>query len=92
MKAMELAREKGYKVGLIRPQTVYPFPYAIYRETAPNIKGILDIEMNAGQMVEDVRLAVGDKTRVEFYGRMGGMIADPESVLKHFEKVYLGVE
>ncbi len=92
MKAMELAREKGYKVGLIRPQTVYPFPYAIYRETAPKIKGILDIEMNSGQMVEDVRLAVGDKTRVEFYGRMGGMIADPESVLKHFEKVYLGVE
>ena len=92
MKAMELAREKGYKVGLIRPRTVYPFPYAIYKEAAPKIKGILDIEMNAGQMIEDVRLAVGDKTRVEFYGRMGGMIADPESVLKQFEKVYLGVE
>jgi 2-oxoglutarate ferredoxin oxidoreductase subunit alpha len=90
MKTMELAREKGIKVGLIRPQTVYPFPYDIYREIAPKVKGILDIEMNAGQMVEDVRLAVGDKTRVEFYGRMGGIIAEPDEVLSYFEKVFLG--
>ncbi|MGB9701663.1 MAG: 3-methyl-2-oxobutanoate dehydrogenase subunit VorB [Candidatus Kapaibacteriota bacterium] len=90
MKTMELAREKGIKVGLIRPQTVYPFPYDIYREVAPKVKGILDIEMNAGQMVEDVRLAVGDKTRVEFYGRMGGIIAEPDEVLSYFEKVFLG--
>jgi 2-oxoglutarate ferredoxin oxidoreductase subunit alpha len=90
MKAMEMARENGHKVGLIRPITVYPFPYDVYRDIAPRIKGILDVEMNAGQMVEDVRLAVGDKTRVEFYGRMGGMIAGPEEVYEHFEKVFLG--
>ncbi len=90
MKVMELAREKGIKVGLIRPQTVYPFPYQVYKDIAPKVKGILDIEMNAGQMVEDVRLAVGDKTRVEFYGRMGGIIAEPDEVFNYFEKVFLG--
>jgi 2-oxoglutarate ferredoxin oxidoreductase subunit alpha len=90
MKAMEIARENGIKVGLIRPITVYPFPYDIYRETAPKIKGILDVELNAGQMVEDVRLAVGDKTKVEFFGRMGGMIPAPEDVYNYFKKVFLG--
>lgn len=90
MKAMEIARENGHKVGLIRPITAYPFPYEVYRNIAPKIKGILDIEMNAGQMVEDVRLAVGDKTRVEFFGRMGGMIAGPDEVYEYFEKVFLG--
>lgn len=90
MKAMEIAREKGIKVGLIRPITVYPFPYSVYKELVPRIKGILDVELNAGQMIEDVRLAVGDRVPVEFYGRMGGMIPDPESVVEHFEKVFLG--
>ena len=90
MKAMEIARENGHKVGLIRPITVYPFPYDVYKEIAPRIKGILDVELNAGQMVEDVRLAVGDKTRVEFFGRMGGMIPGPEDVYEYFEKVFLG--
>jgi 2-oxoglutarate ferredoxin oxidoreductase subunit alpha len=87
-KAMELGREKGYKIGIIRPITVYPFPYNVYRETALEIKGILDVEMNAGQMLEDVRLAVGDRTRVEFYGRQGGMIPTPEEILNNFEKIY----
>ncbi len=90
MKAMEIARSKGIKVGLIRPISVYPFPYSIYKETAQKIKGILDIELNAGQMIEDVRLAVEGKVPVEFFGRMGGMIPDPESVVEHFEKVFLG--
>lgn len=90
MKAMEIARSKGIKVGLIRPITVYPFPYTIYKEIAPKIKGILDIELNAGQMIEDVRLAVEGKVPVEFFGRMGGMIPDPDSIVEHFEKVFLG--
>ncbi len=89
MKSMEVAREKGYKVGLIRPISVYPFPYSIYREIAPRVKGILDIELNAGQMIEDVKLAVGDKTRVEFYGRMGGMIPTPDDVIENFEKFFI---
>ncbi|MFA5512848.1 MAG: 3-methyl-2-oxobutanoate dehydrogenase subunit VorB [Candidatus Kapaibacterium sp.] len=89
MKAMQIAREKGFKVGLIRPITLYPFPTKIYHEIAPKVKGILDVEMNAGQMVEDVRLSVNGKTPVEFYGRMGGVIPSPEEIFEHFIKTFI---
>lgn len=89
VKAMEMGRAKGYKIGLIRPQTLFPFPTKIYQEVAPKIKGILDIEMNAGQMVEDVRLSVEGKTRIEFYGRMGGIIPTPEEILEKFEELFI---
>lgn len=89
MKAMDVARERGIKVGCIRPQTLFPFPKQIYAEVAPKIKGILDVEMNAGQMVEDVRLSVNGQTKVEFYGRTGGMIPSPDEILEHFEKTFL---
>lgn len=88
-KAMDIARSKGIKVGLIRPQTLYPFPTEIYREMGKKVKGILDVEMNAGQMVEDVRLSVNGATRVEFYGRMGGMIPSPEEILEYFVKKFI---
>jgi 2-oxoglutarate ferredoxin oxidoreductase subunit alpha len=89
MKSMELGRQKGYKIGLLRPQTLYPFPAKAFADLAPNLKGILDVELNAGQMVEDVRLAVEGKTRIEFYGRMGGAIPTPEEILEHFEKIFI---
>jgi 2-oxoglutarate/2-oxoacid ferredoxin oxidoreductase subunit alpha len=89
MKAAQIARDKGYKVGTIRPITVYPFPTKVYEEVAPRVKGILDVEMNAGQMVEDVRLSVNGKTRVEFFGRMGGMIPSPEEIFENFEKIFI---
>jgi len=89
MKAMELGRLKGYKIGLVRPITLFPFPIKTYSDLAPKLTGILDVEMNAGQMVEDVKLAVEGKTRVEFYGRMGGIIPTPEEILEHFEKIYI---
>lgn len=89
IKAMEMARQKGYKVGVIRPITVFPFPTKVYADIAPQLKGILDVEMNAGQMVEDVRLSVNGVTRVEFFGRMGGMIPSPEEILENFEKIYI---
>lgn len=89
MKAMELGREKGYKIGLIRPISLFPFPEEIYAETAPKIKGILDVEMNHGQMVEDVRLSVNGKTDVKFFGRAGGMIPSPEEILENFEKMFI---
>ena len=89
MKVMEIGREKGYKIGFIRPITLFPFPTKIFAELAPKIKGILDVEMNAGQMVEDVKLSVEGKTRVEFYGRMGGMIPTPEEILSKFEEIYI---
>ncbi|TVR42825.1 MAG: 3-methyl-2-oxobutanoate dehydrogenase subunit VorB [Bacteroidia bacterium] len=89
-KAMEMAREKGIKVGLIRPQTLYPFPVDEISRLASRVKGILTVEMNAGQMVEDVRLAVNGQTRVEFYGRFGGMIPSPEEILEALEQKIIG--
>ncbi|MFH0734543.1 MAG: 3-methyl-2-oxobutanoate dehydrogenase subunit VorB [bacterium] len=89
-KAAQLARAKGLKVGVIRPITLFPFPYKIINEIAGRVKGILDVEMNAGQMVEDVRLGVNGKTPVEFYGRMGGVVPSPEEILEHFEKTFIG--
>lgn len=88
-KAMDLGRAKGYKIGVIRPITLYPFPTEIFHTMAGKVKGILDVEMNAGQMVEDVRLAANGQTRIEFYGRMGGMLASPEEILAHFEKTFI---
>lgn len=88
-KVVEIGREKGYKLGLIRPITLFPFPFKVYSEIAEKVKGILDVEMNAGQMVEDVKLSVNGKTRVEFYGRMGGIIPTPEEILEYFENKFL---
>lgn len=88
-KVVELGREKGYKIGLIRPITLFPFPEKPIAKFAEKVKGILDVEMNAGQMVEDVRLAVNGKVPVQFYGRMGGIIPSPEEIFEHFEKIFI---
>ena len=89
-KSMELAREKGLKVGLLRPVTLYPFPYRAVRDIAERVKGILTVEMSAGQMLEDVRLAVAERTPVHFYGRMGGMLPSPEEVTAAIEDLANG--
>jgi 2-oxoglutarate ferredoxin oxidoreductase subunit alpha len=81
-RAVEMARSRGLKVGLLRPITLYPYPYNIISEISNRIKGTLVVELNAGQMVEDVRLGVNGKVPVEFYGRMGGIIPSPEEVLQ----------
>jgi len=88
-KAAEICRANGHKVGVVRPLTLWPFPTKVYQELAGKVKGFLDVEMNSGQMVEDVRLSVGDKTRVEFYGRMGGMITSPAEIVEYFEKTFI---
>ncbi len=88
-KAMDMGRAKGYKIGLIRPQTLFPFPTEIYKTMAPKVKGILDVEMNTGQMIEDVKLASEFKTRVEFYGRCGGVIPSPDEMLDKFENYFI---
>ncbi|WP_251621311.1 3-methyl-2-oxobutanoate dehydrogenase subunit VorB [Odoribacter lunatus] len=80
-KSIELARQEGIKVGLLRPITLYPFPTRAIAEMAERTKGMLTVEMSAGQMVEDVRLAVNGKTRVEHYGRMGGVVPTPEEIV-----------
>lgn len=84
-KAMELARDRGIRVGLIRPVTLYPFPTAIIAQTALKAESFLVVEMNAGQMLEDVELAVRGRKPVYFKGRMGGMLLSPEEVLTEIE-------
>jgi 2-oxoglutarate ferredoxin oxidoreductase subunit alpha len=86
--AVEAAREKGLRVGLLRPQTLYPFPEDRLSQLADQVEGCLVVEMNAGQMVEDVRLAVGGEIPVEFSGRMGGVVPMPEEILTAIEQVY----
>lgn len=87
-KAVELAREKGIKAGFFRPISLYPYPYDQINKLADTAKKFLVVEMNAGQMVEDVRLAVNGKVPVHFTGRMGGMIPDPEEdILVEIEKL-----
>ncbi len=88
-KSIKLAREKGIKIGLLRPVTLYPFPSKIVNTLADKVKGILSVELNAGQMVEDVRLAVEGKIRVEHFGRMGGAIHSPEEVVENFKSIFL---
>ena len=85
-KAMELAREKGIKVGLLRPITLFPYPKQELFELADQVKGILSVELNAGQMVDDVRLAVEHKVPVEHFGRTGGIIHTPEEILEALEQ------
>ncbi len=85
--AMETARSKGLKVGLIKPVTLWPFPYKLIEETASRVKKFLVVEMSAGQMVEDVMIGVKGKAEVDFYGRMGGGIPSEEEILQRIEKL-----
>ncbi len=89
-KAMDLGRAKGIKVGLLRPITLYPFPYAIVEQLSNQVKGILVVELNAGQMIEDVRIGSHDRIKVKHYGRFGGMIPSPVEVLDALEKQIIG--
>jgi 2-oxoglutarate/2-oxoacid ferredoxin oxidoreductase subunit alpha len=79
------AREQGLRVGLFRPQTLYPFPERRLRELADTADRMLVVEMNAGQMLEDVRLAVEGRVPVEFYGRMGGVVPMPDEIFNIIE-------
>ena len=80
-KVIAIAREQGIKVGLLRPITLWPFPTKRIAELGKKVKGILSLEINAGQMIEDIRLAVECKVPVEYYGRLGGIIPEPEEVV-----------
>lgn len=81
-KALELAREEGLKVGLFRPITLWPFPQKELAEAAQGKKGVLVAEINAGQMVQDVRLAINNTIKVEHFGRLGGIVPEPEEIVK----------
>ncbi|MBU2553595.1 MAG: 3-methyl-2-oxobutanoate dehydrogenase subunit beta, partial [Bacteroidetes bacterium] len=90
-KSIQLARKKGIKVGLLRLITLWPFPKKPIEEFVKNgIKGLLTVEMSAGQMIEDVKLVVEGRAKVEHFGRYGGVIHSPEEVLEALEQKLIG--
>ena len=84
-------REEGYKVGLIRPKTLWPFPNKAFKEI-PNAKNLLVVEMSLGQMIDDVKLACECKLPVDFYGRSGGMIPSPAEIANKAKEIIGGVK
>lgn len=86
--AVEMARKQGIKAGLFRPQSLWPFPADRLDQLAGQVSKMLVVEMNAGQMVEDVRLTVGKRIPVAFYGRMAGVVPMPHEILAVIEEHY----
>ena len=86
-KAIEIARARGEKVGLFRPITLWPFPQKEIREYAERVKGILVVEINAGQMVYDVKYCVEGKIPVRQFGRLGGIVPDPDEILNALDEL-----
>jgi 2-oxoglutarate ferredoxin oxidoreductase subunit alpha len=89
-KSVQLAREQGIKSGLLRPITLFPFPTKRINELAGKVKGMLSVEMSAGQMVEDVLLSVNGKVPVYHFGRMGGIVTTPEEVVENLKSKFIG--
>ena len=87
---MREARSRGIKVGLLRPITVSPFPFAVIDELVPRARAFLVAEMNMGQMLDDVRLAVRGRVPVEFYGRPGGVVPFADDILAEIERINAG--
>lgn len=81
-KAVEIAREQQLKVGLLRPITLWPFPKDVLSAYADKVKGMLSVELNAGQMVEDIRLTVNGRIKVEHFGRLGGIVFTPDEIVR----------
>ena len=89
--AVRAAREEGIKAGLFRPVTLWPFPVAALEETKAHARAYLSVEMNMGQMVDDVRLVVRDAAPVDFFGRVGGVIPTPAEVLDKIRQINEGL-
>ncbi len=81
---------EGFKVGLIRPITLYPYPYEEFNKIEDGCKGVLTVEMNAGQMYDDVRLALNGRIPSYFYGRTGGMVPTPEAIVERVKEILGG--
>lgn len=86
-KVLQLAKADGIKVALLRPLTVWPYPYEQVKQISERVKGMLCVEINAGQMITDVQLAVQGRIPVEHYGRLGGIIPDPAEVYEALKKM-----
>ena len=89
-KSIQLLRKEGIKVGLLRPITLFPFPTKRINALARQVKGIISVEMSAGQMVEDVLLAVNGIVPVKHFGRMGGIVPTPEEVVENLKSNFIG--
>lgn len=85
---VQSARRQGLKVGLIRPITLWPFPEKAFIRVKDRVKGILTVELNAGQMIEDIKLAVECRVPVHLYNRQGGMLPTEHEILTHLAKVF----
>jgi 2-oxoglutarate ferredoxin oxidoreductase subunit alpha len=84
--AVSMARNQGIKLGLVQPITLWPFPYDQLRRLSGQVNTILTVEMSAGQMVEDVRLAVADRAKTPFYGEVGGLVPTPKDILREVKR------
>ncbi|MBR3064287.1 MAG: 3-methyl-2-oxobutanoate dehydrogenase subunit VorB [Bacteroidales bacterium] len=83
---VDMARENGIKLGLLRPITLFPFPKKQIDALVPQLKSIMSVELNAGQMVEDVQLVAAGRVPVGFYGRQGGVVPNPDEIYEAFLK------
>jgi len=90
--AVKAARDEDIQVGLFRPVSLFPFPYERIRELAEEVKTVLVVEMNGGQMVDDVRMGLEGTTPVHFYGKMGGVMPMPDEILEEIRKVHATIE
>jgi 2-oxoglutarate ferredoxin oxidoreductase subunit alpha len=81
-----MARAEGIRLGLFRPITLWPYPYEPLRALADRVDTVLTVEMSAGQMWEDVRLAVAERASTPFYGEMGGIVPTPKEILTEVRK------
>lgn len=90
LSAVRSARAEGIKVGLLRPVSLSPFPQKPLEELATTVNSFLVVEMNSGQMLQDVRLAVNGKAPVDFYGRLGGMVPFPGEILDEIKRISTG--
>lgn len=89
LKSIETARNNGIKIGLLRPITLWPFPYKRLGELSKQVKGMLVVELNAGQMIEDVRLSLEKNIPVKHFGRLGGIVPNPSEVIAAFNHEFI---
>jgi len=90
--AIDALKEEGINVGLIRPQTLWPFPEKAFQDLPDTVKSVLTVEMSEGQMIDDVRLALNGKLPTDFYGRSGGMIPSPGAIIDKVKEMIGGVK
>lgn len=90
--AIDKLEKEGYKVGLLRPISLFPYPFDEFNKIKDDCKGVLTVEMNSGQMLDDVKIALNGRMPAYFYGRTGGMIPTPEAIVEKVKEIYGGVK